>query len=451
MAWASNPTIVADRKLSTAFSNLDMAAYNFQDLLMRDLSLAGQMCAVDPALKDVDVDMLAYPRKVFYFRSILSRGGENELPFYTFKKNSPGFLEALVLTRDFECTDPRDRIFGLWNLAQDKDGLDYKPEYSKPYEDVYAQFSRAWIAQHGTLDMLGAVEASPQAHDFYNGAPSWCPNWNVPAAASCLVHKDYIPTRFMSALDNQDGKLYSADGGMDCCSPNSPFFFFDNRALNCTGVIIDHITYFFEVPPDIPAGTEFPRSDPTSNWQFRCFAKTIESDYQSLGVTAYDDPLRAAWAMFHGDSIAAWPPAAESGYGPGICQPDERYVCLPHLSRHVLRFADSYDRTEAWGVVKSVLRGRRPFVTENGYMGLAPAFITELTKEDKMACQLAVVAGCSVPLVLREREDGTYQLIGTCFVQGWMEGEWIETMMGADSPKEFWEELTGAGVKIVIS
>lgn len=427
-----------------------MAAYNFQDMLMRDLSLVGQMCAGDDFLKEVDVDMLSYPRKLFYFRYILSRGGDDALPFHTFQKNSPGFLETLVLTRDFECTDPRDHIFALWNLARDKDGLDFKPEYSKPCEEVYAQFSRAWVAQHRTLDMLGAVEGSPQTRDFYKGAPSWCPNWNVPASSSCIIRKDYIPTRFMSALADQDGKLYSADGDIDCSSLSSPFFFFDDSALNCTGLIIDRITSFFEEPPNIPDGTTFPRCDPPSNWQFRCFTSTIESHHQKLGVTAYDDPLRAAWAMFHGDSVAAWPPAAESGYAPGICQPDERYVCLPHLSRHVLRFTDSYDRTEAWGVVKSVLRGRRPFVTENGYMGLAPTFIAEFSNEEKMACQLAVVAGCSVPLVLRERENGTYQLVGTCFVQGWMDGEWIETMMGADSAKEFWEAI-GQGAKIVIS
>jgi len=74
-------------------------------------------------------------------------------------------------------------------------------------------------------------------------------------------------------------------------------------------------------------------------------------------------------------------------------------------------------------------------------MGLAPAYIGERSNDEKRTLVLAVAAGCSVPLLVWERADGTYQLIGTCFVQGWMDGEWIETMMGAESPREFWEAV----------
>jgi hypothetical protein len=52
--------------------------------------------------------------------------------------------------------------------------------------------------------------------------------------------------------------------------------------------------------------------------------------------------------------------------------------------------------------------------------------------------------------MLREWEDGTYQLVGACFVQGWMDGEWLGTIMGAESVMEFWRAI-GDGAKIVIS
>jgi hypothetical protein len=447
VALASNPTILAGRRLSATFETLDMAAYNFHDMLTRDPSLAAQMLAADPLLGNVNIDMLAYPRKVYYFRYLLSKGsGGGSLLFYRIiKGTSPGFLEALILAREFECTDPRDHIFALWNLAQDKTGLQFVPTYNMAYEEVYAEFTRAWIMQHGALDILGAVEAdSSQPCDFYRQAPSWCPNWNAPATASCLVRKDHLPTRFMHYMKDLGGKLYSADGSIPPDLFDSPIVSFEGKALHCTGVIIDQMELIFDDAPDIPAGTA-----PKSHWRAHYWAHAIEQYYQRQGLTTYDDPLRAIWAMFHGDNVAAWPPVAESGYAPGICEPNERYVCLPKLSRHVEVYANSYSRTEAWNAVDSVLRGRRPLLTKNGYIGLAPAYLAKKEQEEIASLSLAVVAGCSVPLILQERVNGTYELLGTCFVQSWMEGEWMETVMGIEDPSELWIAMQ-EGAKLVI-
>ncbi|KAF2640838.1 hypothetical protein P280DRAFT_400069, partial [Massarina eburnea CBS 473.64] len=422
---------------------LDKATYNLQDMLIRDSTLAGRMREADPSLTNIDINMLAFPRKLFYFRHLISGGARygTDLQFAAIKETAPGFLEALVLARDFQCVDPRDHIFALWNLARDKTGLDFRPSYEKKYEEVYADFTREWILQHGTLDMLGAVEAAQKSNSFYQNVPSWCPDWNAPATASCLVRKDYIPTRMMFALDDQDGALYSADGDMNCDSfDNHPLFSFEGNTLHCTGTIIDQINFILDDAPEIPTGTKFPRCDRESNWRYRCWTEELERHYKKKELSTYDDPLQAACAMFHGDMPTAWPLPKDSGYSTTAYDSDEQYVCLPQLARHVLKYADSYDRTSAWGVVKSVLRGRRPFVSDKGYMGLAPDFVTGM--DSSKPWLLAVVAGCSVPLLLREREDkGAYQLIGTCFVQGWMEGEWMDMIKGARSPTEFWDAI----------
>lgn len=414
-------------------------------MLTRDPYLAAHMVVATPSVEHVNIDLLAYSRKVFYFRYLVSRGHGGSLlfPSYRIKKTSPGFLEALVLVRDFECTDPRDHIFALWDLAQDKNGLDYTPRYTESYEGVYVGFAKAWIMQHGALDILGAVEATQESFDFYTKAPSWCPNWDVPATSSCLVRKDHLPTRFLSAMDDLSGKLYSADGGMSQDLFDTPLVTIDGKELHITRIIIDQIWHIFKDTPDIPAGNA-----PKSHWRANYWQDAIKKHYDKCGLTTYDDVHCAIRAMTHGDSIAARPPVAESGYGPGICEPTELYACLPELSQHVNRYADSWSRTEAWTVVDAVLRGRRPFITEDGYMGLAPAY---LAGDNTALCSIAIMAECSVPLLLREREDGlTYQHVGTCFVQGWMDGEWMETMMGAESTKEFWG-LIKDEVKIVIS
>jgi hypothetical protein len=415
-------------------------------MLIRDPSLVLQMQAEDPSLETVDINMLAYPRKLFYFRHLMSNGqdGKSFIQFCTIKETSPGFLETLIFARDFECTDPRDHILALWNLAQDKTGLNFTPGYGMPYEQVYAEFAEAWMKQHRSLDILGAVEATLQASQFYTTVPSWCPNWNLPATASCLVRKDQIPAQPMAAIDDQDGKLYSADGGITEDTLETPIISLQGKALHSTGVIVDQIELILEDAPDIPAGTA-----PKSNWRAHYWAYKIEEFYRKQNLTTYSDFTRAAWAMFHGDSVGAWPSVAESGYDTGIAESTERYVCLPRLSRHVIVHGNSYDRSQAWAVVDSVLRGRRPFITKNGYMGLLPTYTATPDRSEHPPWFIAVIAGCSVPLLLEERSDATYRLLGTCFVQGWMEGEWMTTAMGADTTEEFWRAIKDTAIIVI--
>ncbi|KAF5693038.1 heterokaryon incompatibility protein (het-6OR allele) [Fusarium denticulatum] len=70
---------------------------------------------------------------------------------------------------------------------------------------------------------------------------------------------------------------------------------------------------------------------------------------------------------------------------------------------------------------------RRVFLTDEGHLGLA--FSSALEGDS-----VWVVSACPVPLVLRPRADGTYQLVGDCYVHGIMEGEAVKD--------NSWEEIT---------
>ncbi|KAF5712164.1 heterokaryon incompatibility (het-6OR allele) [Fusarium mundagurra] len=70
---------------------------------------------------------------------------------------------------------------------------------------------------------------------------------------------------------------------------------------------------------------------------------------------------------------------------------------------------------------------RRVFLTDEGYLGLA--FSSALEGDS-----VWVVSACPVPLVMRPRGDGTYQMIGDSYVHGIMEGEAIKD--------NSWEEIT---------
>lgn len=60
-------------------------------------------------------------------------------------------------------------------------------------------------------------------------------------------------------------------------------------------------------------------------------------------------------------------------------------------------------------------RGRRPFVTEKGYLGLGPMNMKEGDK-------IVMFAGLQVPFVLKPY-GSMYQLVGEAYVDGVMNGE----------------------------
>ncbi|KXH50096.1 hypothetical protein CSAL01_08960 [Colletotrichum salicis] len=96
--------------------------------------LRTQTMSADPQLDQFGLlyDELIFVRKLFYFRHLMAGGRLYESLFPSpVRKDSPGFLEAAILTRDFQATDGRDKIFALWNLARDKKGLQFKMDYKK--------------------------------------------------------------------------------------------------------------------------------------------------------------------------------------------------------------------------------------------------------------------------------------------------------------------------------
>jgi Heterokaryon incompatibility protein (HET) len=63
--------------------------------------------------------------------------------------------------------------------------------------------------------------------------------------------------------------------------------------------------------------------------------------------------------------------------------------------------------------------GRRLAKTADGY-------ICSADKDTQIGDRIAIVAGCRMPIILRPRDDGTYQVVGHAYVMGLMHGEVME-------------------------
>jgi hypothetical protein len=73
---------------------------------------------------------------------------------------------------------------------------------------------------------------------------------------------------------------------------------------------------------------------------------------------------------------------------------------------------------------------RRFFITEQGQIGLAP-------KEARRGDTICVLFGCSVPVVLREKQD-IFTFVGECYVDGLMHGEAVDLADQGKLEKKEW-------------
>jgi hypothetical protein len=64
-------------------------------------------------------------------------------------------------------------------------------------------------------------------------------------------------------------------------------------------------------------------------------------------------------------------------------------------------------------------RDRRPFLSEKGYVGLAPVLVQE-------GDVVVLFLGAKFPYVIRKKNDATYTFIGEAYVHGIMYGEFMK-------------------------
>lgn len=94
------------------------------------------------------------------------------------------FLQLSLLTQGMRCTDPRDHIFALWNLATEPLQSLMTPDYTKRVGEVYTEFTKVYANYHHCLDIICstqfpmAAQSSPHIPEPPNlSLPSWCPDW----------------------------------------------------------------------------------------------------------------------------------------------------------------------------------------------------------------------------------------------------------------------------------
>jgi Heterokaryon incompatibility protein (HET) len=105
---------------------------------------------------------------------------ENLRQLVATKKHLPDLLELLWACRNYQSTDPRDRIFALLGVSNLLYGhgphhqLGFEIDYSKPVVDTFKDFTVSMIAKYQDLRVLATRRPNRTFDDKHLG--SWCPD-----------------------------------------------------------------------------------------------------------------------------------------------------------------------------------------------------------------------------------------------------------------------------------
>jgi Heterokaryon incompatibility protein (HET) len=331
----------------------------------------------------------------------------------------------------YECNQrasfKEDIVYGLLSMARDREELDVKIDYNKSVKEIFTDTTRA-LLHLGYMSLL----AWNQPPKGLLGLPSWVPDLSSPIRETCGEHRHhklfsaggpqshlFLPTTFPPSMSpsqglgplnltrypinlvSKVGSLWDADYSYNLTALNTYF---------SDGEIEDFLSQRPPFTYPFAVGNLLRQSQ--KRW-LEAYWRIPTADQSYSG-----DRCRATNSLYH--SYYQLRMLASSRNPVNSIVQDTEVDGIVNLKL----YADMYR------ICLSYQSLRRPFISEDGYVGLVPA-------ETVPGDLLAVVNGASVPHVFRRQKDDSdgWQLIGEAYIDGLMDGEVITA--GIIEPKVF--------------
>ena len=313
-------------------------------------------------------------------RRYYSETGERE-PLWSLLERTCMSGSAVI---SLNATDPRDKIYGLLGLATDTEQLGILPDYEKSIIEVYTDTSRKLIAT-GETSILSRCQQSKRIE----GLPSWVPDF-----------ASDIPPAY--GASRRTRSLFSAPSNTQfpglSLSPHS-----DPHSIVLSGVMVGIITDVGSVwTPEL--GSTWSWKDATLLiHEVEVFCK------QSPLFTSPEQALDASMRI----------PCADQQNDGRTTRRASSSICSQYAKIKLIgEFGSDHDAI-MYRHAMTLQRDRRPFLSNGGHVGLAPA----RTEPGDCIC---IIFGSPVPYILRASTEGKFVLIGEAYVHGIMDGEWLD-------------------------
>ncbi|EEU43137.1 uncharacterized protein NECHADRAFT_83581 [Fusarium vanettenii 77-13-4] len=356
------------------------------------------------------------------WKSLKPKGRTTETPITPVDAEDTGKLSGIFdvffAGLDLKATDPRDKLFALLtfadetHVAEDLDDL-IRPNYDKPAERVFADFTRWWIREHDSLAILSAVHCHPArtwrrtvGSDYPEMEPNR-PTWSVSTIGN---------SRWVQA--NLNARFKFSAGGKT--KPNNDLLKTSNPLIiRLSGHYVSEIAAISHYP------IEYLYPFAHDNGEQSDICAVFDKLFDPCGFTGLwtlkpnDETVEKARHKYEDHVIAHW-----------------NYVRRPNLQVLTPAGAPELERHET-DFVPTCLDPCF-FVAENGQYGLCPW-------PSKVGDVIVVLHGGNVPYLLRpvKNEDGSsgggFEFIGECFVDGIMHGEFLQSLGGMAEAHEVFD------------
>ena len=209
---------------------------------------------------------------------------QNVMSIEMLGSNDSGLSSILCATRDFQATDPRDKVFAVLGLTHQASS-NLVPDYNLSISEAYRQVVRFLVQSMQDLTVLGDIDhsATEQSSVESTDFSSWIPRFNEPRTCSILV-RAYPP--FQAAGQRIDMETIPSD----------------SHVLALGGLRIDTLAVLGPVmTSDMMASgsglcqiwnqcLNFVPSYPTGEHVLRAFSLTMAADKTLKGESAAVDP-----------------------------------------------------------------------------------------------------------------------------------------------------------------
>jgi hypothetical protein len=330
-----------------------------------------------------------------------------------------GILPLVVEALELDASDPRDKLFALLTFGQETKDISnlpdlIRPNYSKRTREVFADFTRWWITKYNSLHILSMVHGNAgrswQAMELHPQTPvsDTRPSWTIGTEGLQFWAEATLVKRFH----------FSASNNM---SPEASLLIDDAKTHPLQLRLLGHeVARIQELSHFSVSGRRFDLE------LFKVYEEMFEPTvgagrWKSVLKTHLDESGPAQMeCMMHEHLQAHWAYEADEA------------LSLLHARSEKTEGGSNFERVASTSAFPC--HGRCFFVASDGSVGLCPATAKE-------GDHIVILLGGNVPFLLRKvnAEDlaPAFELVGECYVDGIMHGEYIKKRMSEGKTPEY--------------
>lgn len=327
-------------------------------------------------------------------------------------------IELVSRARDFEASDPRDKVFALLGLANDlglpetrSPGL--LPNYKKTKSEIYTTFAKDLILETNDLHILSLVNTfigRRQTRELV----SWMPDLDTSLAT---IRGLGFPSKYNASFSTIAQPVSGRTENMT------------TPTLSLHGLFIDSVHYVTEsiitFSRDLKLRMNANVDAIMELWKMHVRPLSRDTLEDQL-LKSYIELLTAAgFALpteFPAQPLGKVVPSCEvpslmSDFAAYWARLEPSFITFEKPNRsYLIRQAERGDADQFGVLAGKACHERKFFITAKGRMGLCP-------RDTEVGDDVVVLYGGSVPYVLAAKSDHKWAFVGECYVDGIMFGE----------------------------